>query len=137
MPPAPCHRPHPARPPQAFRRLRLGSTLLLRLYMSLTVAVALPLSLALDGADWAAGFAGWAAGDWCMLTLGGTVLYVGQMSLLNYSAWRLGAPLVSMMYGLRVRAAGGQAEGGALPALAGKGSRAAIPQGSQTRAALL
>lgn len=80
--------------------------MLLYYYMALTVVVALPLSLAVDGTDWATGFAGWTAGDWCMLLLGGTVLYVGQMSLLNYCAWQLGAPLVSMMFGLRVSAAG-------------------------------
>jgi len=42
--------------------------------MSLTVVAALPLTLALDGTNWAAGFAGWTAGDWCMLVLGGSVL---------------------------------------------------------------
>lgn len=73
--------------------------------MGLTVLVALPLSLALDGTDWAPAFAGWSAADWCMLLLGGTVLYVGQMWLLNHCAWKLGAPLVSMMFGLRVSAA--------------------------------
>lgn len=89
---------------QAFRRLAFKSSHLLYAFMSILALVALPLSLALDGTDWAAGFAGWTPGDWCMLLLGGTILYAGQMWLLNVIAWKLGAPLVSMLYGLRVRA---------------------------------
>lgn len=44
-------------------------------YLSLTIAVALPLTLPIDGTDWAAQFGGWSGGDWAWLVCGGTVVY--------------------------------------------------------------
>ncbi len=37
------------------------------LYLLLSVAVLLPISLGVDGTDWAANFRGWTAGDWAVL----------------------------------------------------------------------
>ncbi len=44
-------------------------------YLSLTIVVALPLTLPIDGTDWAAQFGGWSGGDWAWLVCGGTVVY--------------------------------------------------------------
>lgn len=44
-------------------------------YLSLTILVALPLTLPIDGTDWAAQFGGWSGGDWAWLVCGGTVVY--------------------------------------------------------------
>ena len=68
-------------------------------YLSLTTAVALPLTLALDGTDWGAQFGPWTGSDWAWLVCGGTLVYVGQNYLLQHTTWKLGAPLVSMLYG--------------------------------------
>ncbi|KAL4452756.1 hypothetical protein ABPG75_008418 [Micractinium tetrahymenae] len=87
---------------QAFRRLKLSGTNLQYQYLSLTIIIAFPLTMAVDGTDWAAGFGAWDAGNWAELVLGGTVIYVGQNYLLQHTTWQLGAPLVSMLYGLRL-----------------------------------
>ncbi|KAL4438959.1 hypothetical protein ABPG77_006896 [Micractinium sp. CCAP 211/92] len=87
---------------QAFRRLKLSGTNLQYLYLSLTLLVAFPLTMAVDGTDWAAGFGPWDAGNWAELVASGTVIYVGQNYLLQHTTWQLGAPLVSMLYGLRL-----------------------------------
>lgn len=44
-------------------------------YLSLTILVALPLTLPIDGTDWVAQFGGWSGGDWAWLVCGGTVVY--------------------------------------------------------------
>ncbi|PSC74038.1 hypothetical protein C2E20_2672 [Micractinium conductrix] len=87
---------------QAFCRLKLSGTHLQYLYLGLTVLVALPLSLPLDGTDWGGQFGPWDGSDWAMLACGGTVIFVGQNYLLQYTTWALGAPIVSMLYGLRL-----------------------------------
>ncbi|KAI7838425.1 hypothetical protein COHA_007797 [Chlorella ohadii] len=88
---------------QAFRRLKFTGKMLQYVYLSLTIAVALPLTLPIDGTDWAAQFGGWSGGDWAWLVCGGTVVYaVGQNYLLQHTTWQLGAPMVSLFYGLRL-----------------------------------
>lgn len=71
---------------QAFRRLKLSGTNLQYLYLSLTLLVAFPLTMAVDGTDWAAGFGPWDAGNWAELVASGTVIYVGQNYLLQVGA---------------------------------------------------
>ncbi|PRW61466.1 hypothetical protein C2E21_0666 [Chlorella sorokiniana] len=87
---------------QAFRRLKFTGKMLQYIYLSLTIVVALPLTLPIDGTDWAAQFGGWSGGDWAWLVCGGTVVYVGQNYLLQHTTWQLGAPMVSLFYGLRL-----------------------------------
>lgn len=78
-------------PRQAFRRLKLSGTNLQYQYLSLTLLLAFPLTMAVDGTDWAAGFGPWTAGNWAELVVGGTVVYVGQNYLLQVGAcWSLG-----------------------------------------------
>lgn len=57
-------------------------------YLSLTLVGALPLTLAVDGTDWAVGFGTWDAGNWAELVTGGTVIYVGQNYLLQVRSYR-------------------------------------------------
>ena len=68
---------------QAFRRLRFTARGLQYAYLSLTVAVALPLTLGVDGTAWGPQFAGWTGGDWALLVTGATVVYVGQNMLIQ------------------------------------------------------
>ena len=53
------------------------------LYLTLTIVVALPLTLPIDGTDWAAQFGGWSGGDWAWLVCGGTVVY-GEACLAGF-----------------------------------------------------
>lgn len=57
---------------QGFRRLRFTGRMLQYLYLTLTILVALPLSLGVDGAGWGAQFGGWGAADWALLVTGAT-----------------------------------------------------------------
>lgn len=47
------------------------------LYLLLSVVVLLPISLGVEGADWAANFAGWSGGDWAVLCTMSCCVVVG------------------------------------------------------------
>lgn len=75
------------------------------LYLLFTITIMLPLSLGIDGTNWPAQFAGWAAGDWAVLAALGCAVVLAANWCIQHSTWRLGAPTVSMFYGLRLVAA--------------------------------
>ncbi|KAI7839517.1 hypothetical protein COHA_006784 [Chlorella ohadii] len=90
---------------QASRRLGFTSLQLQYLYLLLSVAVLLPISLGVDGTDWSANFRGWTAGDWAVLCVMSCCVVISANLCIQYSTWVLGAPTVSMFYGLRLVAA--------------------------------
>ncbi|KAL4857549.1 hypothetical protein ACK3TF_002404 [Chlorella vulgaris] len=71
---------------QAFRRLGFTSLQLQYCYLIFCIALLLPLTLPIDGADWSGQFEGWTASSWAVL----------------HATWQLGAPTLSMFYGLRL-----------------------------------
>lgn len=75
------------------------------LYLLLSVAVLLPISLGVDGTDWSANFRGWTAGDWAVLCVMSCCVVISANLCIQYATWVLGAPTVSMFYGLRLVAA--------------------------------
>ena len=88
----PCVRPLPLpRPPH-----------LQYCYLLFSVGVLLPLTLPIDGTDWGPQFAAWRAGDWLVLAATGCLVCVGANVAIQHSTWQLGAPTVSMFYGLRL-----------------------------------
>jgi drug/metabolite transporter (DMT)-like permease len=90
---------------QASRRLGFTSLQLQYLYLLLSVAVLLPISLGVDGTDWPANFRGWTAADWAVLVVMSCCVVISANLCIQYSTWVLGAPTVSMFYGLRLVAA--------------------------------
>lgn len=58
----------------------------------------LPLTLAVDGTDWAAQFATWGAVDWVVLALTASVVCCGANWCIQHATWRVGAPVLSMFY---------------------------------------
>lgn len=75
------------------------------LYLLLSVAVLLPISLGVDGTHWSANFRGWTAGDWAVLCVMSCCVVISANLCIQYATWVLGAPTVSMFYGLRLVAA--------------------------------
>ncbi|EFN60112.1 expressed protein [Chlorella variabilis] len=71
---------------QAFRHLGFGSLQLQYCYLLFCIVALLPLTLPIDGADWSGQFDGWTASSWAVL----------------HATWQLGAPTLSMFYGLRL-----------------------------------
>ncbi|EFN51960.1 hypothetical protein CHLNCDRAFT_139635 [Chlorella variabilis] len=87
---------------QAFRRLGFTSLQLQYCYLGFCILVLLPLSLPINGTDWSRQFGGWGASDWAVLALTSSVVCVGANYAIQHSTWQLGAPTVSMFYGLRL-----------------------------------
>ncbi|PRW59246.1 colon cancer-associated Mic1 [Chlorella sorokiniana] len=87
---------------QASRHLGFTATQLQFCYLPLAILALLPLSLPIDGTNWSANFSGWDAGWWAILVVNGALVYLGGNFALQNATWALGAPLVSMLYGLRL-----------------------------------
>ena len=90
---------------QATRRLGFTSLQLQYCFLLSTSVVLLPLTLCIDGTDWSAQFDTWSSGDWVMLLATSTLVYTSANFSIQHATWRLGAPTVSMFYGLRLVAA--------------------------------
>lgn len=58
----------------------------------------LPLTLAIDGTDWASQFDTWRAADWAVLALTASVVCIGANWCIQHATWRVGAPVLSMFY---------------------------------------
>lgn len=58
----------------------------------------LPLTLAVDGADWAPQFATWRAADWAVLAVTSSCVCIGANWCIQHATWRVGAPVLSMFY---------------------------------------
>ena len=71
-------------------------------YLLFSTTVLLPLTLPIDGADWGPQFATWRADDWLVLAATGCLVCVGANFAIQHATWQLGAPTVSMFYGLRL-----------------------------------
>lgn len=87
---------------QASRSMGFTTLQLQYLFLIFCILLLLPLSLAVDGTDWAAQFVGWSAHDWIVLAATASFVCVGANSTLQHATWQLGAPTVSIFFGLRL-----------------------------------
>ncbi|KAI3427008.1 hypothetical protein D9Q98_006951 [Chlorella vulgaris] len=87
---------------QAFKDTALSAIEVQYLIIWMNLLIVLPISLGVDGTDWAAQFGGMNGGDWGALLFCGCVAHAWIALLIQESTVRLGGTTVSMFFGFRL-----------------------------------